>query len=89
MKKHDSDQQIPLPSANLILDFINNQSGADLQLLNFYCKYIRSASMRPVYSQDGTIAGKIFDEDLEQEIKIAFLKGLPVLRKTLLHRFFH
>ncbi|WP_077534321.1 helix-turn-helix domain-containing protein [Massiliimalia massiliensis] len=89
MKKYDSQKQIPLPSANLILDFINNQSDTDLQLLNFYSKYIRSASMRPVYSPDGIIVGKVFDEDLEQEIKIALIKGLPALRKALLQRFFH
>lgn len=62
---------------------LNEKPGADLDLLDFYKGYIRRASIEPSYSEEGFDKGKHINEDLRQEIEIAFLKGLVSLRHNI------
>lgn len=62
---------------------LNEKPGADLELLDFYGGYIRRAAIEPSYTEEGFDNGKRINEDLKQEIEIAFLKGLVSLRHNI------
>ena len=66
---------------------LNEKPGADLDLLGFYEGYIRRASIEPSYTEEGFDNGKRINEDLRQEIEIAFLKGLVSLRHNILQKW--
>lgn len=80
--KRRSKESIPLPPADIILDFLNNEPGHDLEFVKFYDDYIHSCAKVPVYLEDAP-NGMMIDEDLMQEIRIAVIKSLPVLRHTI------
>lgn len=83
MRKHKQSRVIPVPPADIILNLLNNEPQKDIELLDYYDGYIHSAATEPVYSMDGTKQGVFINEDLVQEIRIEFLRSLPVLRRKL------
>ena len=83
MSRHNEKKKNIVPPADIILNMLNEKPGADLDLLDFYKGYIRRASIEPSYSEEGFDKGKHINEDLRQEIEIAFLKGLVSLRHNI------
>lgn len=83
MGKNIEKKRIIVPPSDIILDMLNEKPGADLDLLGFYEGYIRRASIEPSYTEEGFDNGKRINEDLRQEIEIAFLKGLVSLRHNI------
>ncbi len=84
IRKHEQKQSAPVPPAEIILDLLNDKPRTEIELLDYYNGYIHSAATEPVYTVDGTRQGIFINEDLEQEIRIEFLKSLPVLRQKLI-----
>lgn len=84
MRKYESNRYIPIPPADIILDLLNDEPQKDIELLDYYDGYIHSSATEPVYSMDGTRQGVFINEDLVQEIRIEFLRSLPVLYRKLI-----
>lgn len=77
-----------LPSKRLVLNIINEATGVDEEVLNFYESYIQEMATHPVHAPDGSRTGFFYDEDLAQELRFALCRSLPSLRKMLLKEFF-
>lgn len=84
MKSKDEQEKILIPSADIILALLNNELRNDLEFLEFYDGYIHAAATEAVFAVDGNKAGYFVNEDMVQEIRIEFLKSLPLLRKRLM-----
>lgn len=84
MKPKDEQEKILIPPADIILALLNNEPRNDLDFLEFYDGYIHAAATEPVYTADGNRTGYFINEDLVQEIRIEFLKSLPLLRRRLI-----
>lgn len=83
MKAEHNKDNILVPPPDIILALLNNHSGNDFDLLEFYNGYIHAAAIEPVYIE-GNKVGYFTNEDLIQEIRIEFLKSLSSLRKKLM-----
>ena len=88
MRKYERTHSILVPPADIILDLLNNKPKNDIKLLDYYDGYIHSAATEPVYTPDGNRQGLFINEDLIQEIRIEFLRCLPVLRRNLKEKLF-
>lgn len=89
MKSKRVQKIVLVPPVDIILALLNNEPTKDIDFLQFYDGYIHATATEPVYTVNGTKTGYFINEDLEQEIKIEFLKSLPTLRSKLLYDFFH
>lgn len=89
MKHKNYIKNVILPSVDIILALLNNDSRKDIDLLDFYDGYIHAVATEPVYTFDGIKTGYFVNEDLVQEIRIELLKSLPTLRKKLMKEFSH
>jgi hypothetical protein len=76
-----------LPSANVILDVINEEANAEEKVLNFYENYIVSASKEIHYNAESYCNGAYINEDLAQDIRLAVFNCLPYLRKAFQKKF--
>ena len=83
MSRYNEKKKNMVPPADIILNMLNEEPGADLALLDFYGGYIQRASIEPSYTEERFDNGKRINEDLRHEIEIAFLKGLVSLRHNI------
>lgn len=83
MNKNRSQENIPVPPADVILSLLHNEPGTDRKFLDFYGGYIHAAATEPYFTEDGTFCGSVLNEDLLQEIQIAIVMSLPVLRRRI------
>lgn len=88
MRKYEIDYSIPVPPADIILNLLNDEPQKDIDFLDYYDGYIHSAATEPVYTSDGNRHGYFINEDMVQEIRIEFVRSLPVLRRKLIEKFF-
>ena len=73
-----------VPPADMILDLLSEKPGVEEAFLNFYDSYIRSiATVSQCYENKYTY---FIDEDLDQELRIALVRSLPILRRNILDR---
>ena len=77
MKNEKTDTKLPV---EIVLNILNNEPNADVELLEHYNPYI--ISIGTATESENMLA----DEDLVQEIKIAILKAIPKLRKVLIDK---
>lgn len=87
MKSKKARKVVLVPPVDIILALLNNEPEKDIDLLKFYGGYIHATATEPVYAANGIKTGYFVNEDLEQEIKIEFLKSLSALRQKLFHDF--
>ncbi len=75
-----------IPPADILLGLLNEDPGSDEAFLRFYDDYIRAASIEHLGRSGGNRGECYLNEDLMQEIRMAVLKSLPILRRTLLEK---
>lgn len=80
MRNRKKNRKIP---DQIILDVLNNTSGVEKSVLDYYEGYIHEVATEPVYSKDGNRTGYYYDEDLAQELRLALAQAIPALRQTL------
>ena len=71
-----------LPSKELVYDVLNNKSGCEQRLLDFYSAYIKAVSLVMIYQDIGDYK-EYYIEELENEIKRRIVTKLPVLRDAV------
>ena len=84
MKDCKLDRSFSVPPADIILNLLNDEPQKDIELLDYYDGYIHAAATETVYTTDGNRKGVFINEDLMQEIRVEFLRSLPVLRQKLI-----
>ena len=77
-----NDKKKVIPSADIILDVINDEPYAGEVVLKFYDDYILAAAKEPGYGANGEYKGHTVNHDLAQEICLAVFNCLPSLRKA-------
>ncbi len=75
---------IPVPPADMILNLIRMVPNTANEYLAFYDAYIRKAAIEPIYTVDGCCCGTCLNEDLQQEIEFALVRGLSPLRRKII-----
>lgn len=83
MKKKKKDKSEYMPSADIILDLINEEQSAEDKIIEFYGAYIRTASTIQMTSPVVGDLGYKFDEDLAQEIRKEIVGCLPALKRII------
>lgn len=71
-----------LPSKELIYEILNDVSGCEQRVLEFYTAYIKAVSLVMIYQDIGDYK-EYYIEELENEIKRRLITKLPVLRNAV------
>lgn len=71
-------------TAKLICDLMNGVEEIELEILDFYTGYIKTAAWD---RRDIAMLGGDYSEDLEQEMKMGLFKSIPVFREKLLKQY--
>lgn len=71
-----------LPPKDLVIDILNDNTGCEQRLLDFYGAYIKAAACA-IIDSDTDDCYENYVEDLESEIKYRIIAKLPVLRKAV------
>ncbi len=83
MRDKKKDNGNNLPSADIILDLINDEEEIENKILDFYGSYICIAATIHMTSPIIGDLGYRFDEDLAQEIRKEIVGCLPALKKLI------
>ena len=62
MMNSDYRISVPIPPAEIILRFLNDEPRSKMDLLNYYENYIHSAAVEQVYTSDGDRKGFFVNE---------------------------
>lgn len=87
MKKKKASKK-RIPSADIILSLLNDESDSPDKILKHYDQYIKTASKEFAYGEGDQIVSFFINEDLAQEIRLAVLHCLPTLRRAVYKKFF-
>lgn len=75
-----------LPEKNILLGALNNDTGSLQLLLQYYLPYVKAAASFPIYDEAGYRKGTFVCDDLIQDMQIAIVHAVDVLRVKLSKR---
>lgn len=74
MKSSDYRASIPVPPAEMILRYLNDEPRSKIDLLNYYENYIHSAAVEQVYTSDGDRKGFFVNDSASKTDESVFIK---------------
>jgi len=75
MMNSDYRISVPIPPAEIILRFLNDEPRSKIDLLNYYENYIHSAAVEQVYTSDGDRKGFLSMKTLCKKFALNFFKA--------------
>lgn len=75
MMNSDYRISVPIPPAEIILRFLNDEPRSKMDLLNYYENYIHSAAVEQVYTSDGDRKGFLSMKTLCKKFALNFFKA--------------
>ena len=75
MMNSDYRISVPIPPAEIILRFLNDEPRSKMDLLNYYENYIHSAAVEQIYTSDGDRKGFLSMKTLCKKFALNFFKA--------------